>query len=333
MARLPRRLRTTLHHAGAGPHFQNHEHEEIALEVFVSGATGFVGRALVARLQQGGHRITAWVRSPRRAASQLGADVTLLPLSDPDSELVAALDGADAVVNLAGENLFGGRWTARRKQLLVDSRVALTTRLVTAMAAATTTPPVLLSVSAIGFYGDRGEELLDESSAGGGDFLANLTACWEAAALQAEAAGSRVVLLRLGIVLGVEGGALGKLLRIFRLGLGGHLGNGHQYISWIHLEDLVEVFAAALSSTELVGPINVVAPGPVTNRRFTQLLAQTLGRPAVLSMPGFALKLATGESAKILLGGQNVDPGALRTAGFPFLFPELKGCLEDLLAR
>ena len=301
------------------------------MKVLITGATGFVGRALVARLLRDGHQLSALVRSTSRAASLLGADVALIDSQIPDTELSAVLSRYDAVVNLAGENVFSGRWTARRKRQLEDSRVALTRRLVAAMKSASPAPGVLVSASAVGYYGDRGSERVHETAGAGRGFLAQLTARWEAAALEAEEFGTRVVLPRIGVVLGSEGGALARLAPIFRFGLGGRLGHGRQAMPWIHLEDLAEVLTHALTRDDISGPVNAVAPELVTNRQLTRTLARALNRPALLPVPGFALQLMSGEAAGILLGGQFAVPEVLHQRGFPYRFPTLEGCLDDLL--
>jgi hypothetical protein len=301
------------------------------MRVLVTGATGLVGRALCLRLARDGHRVVAWVRSPERARALLGAGPDLVA-ADDEAGLQAALAACDAVVHLAGENLFAGRWTARRKRALVDSRVALTERLVRAMAACGHPPRTLVAASAVGFYGERGDERLDESSRRGEGFLSELCVRWEAAAREAEAFGTRVVSLRIGMVLAAEGGALARLLPLFRLGGGGRLGSGRQHMSWIHLDDLLEMAVTALTDERWFAAVNATAPEPVTNAEFTRSLARALGRPALVPAPAPALRLALGEAAEVLLASQRVVPATAQALGFRFDHPTLDSALAAELA-
>jgi uncharacterized protein (TIGR01777 family) len=302
------------------------------MHIFISGATGFIGRALVLRLQRDGHSITAWVRDEERARGALGADVDLLPVEAGEQALRDALAVSDGVVNLAGEPLVG-RWTRTRRQAICESRVRLTERLVHAMQYAEHQPSVLVSGSAVGYYGDRGDEVLTEDAAPADDFLARLCRDWECSALRAQPAGTRVVLLRTGIVLGREGGALGRLLLPFKLGVGGYIGSGKQYMPWIHLHDHVDMIAAALSDERFQGPLNVSAPAPVTNRDFGRALGRALHRPAVMPVPGFALKLALGEASSVLLTGQRAMPEKALDLGFTFRYPEIDSALAEIVKR
>ncbi|MCE2543527.1 MAG: TIGR01777 family oxidoreductase [Acidobacteria bacterium] len=298
------------------------------MNVLVSGSSGLIGSALVPALSADGHA----VRRLRRAPGA-GADATSW---NPDDGTFAAgaLDGLDAVVHLAGENIAGGRWTASRKSRIRDSRVEGTRRLCAALAALETPPRVLVAASAIGFYGDRGDALLDESAAPGIGFLPEVSRSWEAAAAAAREAGIRVVHLRIGIVLSPAGGALGQMLLPFKLGVGGVLGSGEQYMSWIALDDLVGIVRHALADESLSGPVNAVAPRAVTNREFTRTLGQVLRRPTILPAPAFALRIALGEMADaLLLASTRVDPAALRGGSFEFLHPELDGALRQVLDR
>ena len=301
------------------------------MRVLVTGATGFIGRALVPRLQRDGHVVVAWARSEARARGLLGAAVEIVPAVGGAEALVQALDRCDAVVNLAGEPLLGGRWTAARRRILQDSRIAATAGLVRAIAAATTRPGVLISSSAVGYYGDRGNDPLAETSRPGDDFLAGLCAGWENAAQQAEALGARVVLLRTGVVLGRAGGALAQLLPPFALGLGGPIGSGKQYLPWIHLHDLVNVIAEALVDERYRGPVNGVAPEPATSRTFARALGRALHRPAILPVPALALEAVLGKAATVLLGSQRVEPRVLKAHAFTFDFPTLDAALEDIV--
>jgi len=300
------------------------------MRIFVTGATGFIGRALIPRLRRDGHTIIAWVRSEARARSLLGAEVELVRAGGPDV-MTAALSRSDAVVNLAGEPVLGKRWTPARRRILEESRIGVTRDLVRAIAAASPRPRVLVSGSAVGWYGDRGDERLTEASAPGDDFLARLCRQWEDAALAAEASGVRVALLRTGVVLGRDGGALEQMLTPFRLGVGGPVGSGRQYFPWIHLHDLVGAIAAMIADDRYRGPVNGVAPQEATSRSFAAALGRALHRPAILPMPAFALRVIFGEAASVLLASQRAEPRVLIANGFTFAFPDLDRALADIL--
>lgn len=299
------------------------------MQILVTGATGFVGRALILRLLRDGHRVRALVRSPARAADLLGAEVELASAKG-EGALVRAVDGCDAVIHLAGESVAGKRWSAARKRVLWDSRVALTEQLVAAIAAAERRPKVLVSASAVGYYGDRGDEELDEASAPKDDFLGSMCQAWEAAARAAEAHGVRVCCVRIGLVLGRGGGVLGTMLPLFRAGLGGPLGSGKQWFPWIHLHDLVALMATAVSDARYEGAVLGVAPGAVTNGGFSRALGAAIGRWAVLPAPAFALRLALGEAAAAVLAGQRVRPARTLALGFTFRYPTIEAALSDL---
>ncbi len=301
------------------------------MRVFVTGATGFIGRALVPRLQRDRHSVIVWARSAARARDLLGADVEIVPADGPPATMADALRGCDGIVNLAGEPIVGKRWTSARRALLEQSRVQLTRSLIDAIAAAGVTPRVLVSGSAVGYYGDRASEVLTEESTGGDDFLANLCVRWESAALKAESLGTRVVLLRTGIVLGRAGGALAQMLPPFRLGLGGPIGSGRQYVPWIHLHDLVKIVATALTDETYRGPVNAVAPQEATGREFSRALGLALNRPAVLPVPAPALRAIFGEAAIVLLGSQRVEPRALTSRDFQWEFPTLQTAFDDIV--
>ncbi len=296
------------------------------MKVFMTGATGFIGQALVAHLLQIGHELTAWVRDDRRAKELLGDDVTLVPATA--AGLCDGVTQAEAIINLAGEPILPGRWTAARKGRIETSRVGLAQDMVTVIEGAEQRPRVLISASAIGIYGDRGDALVDEDSAPGGDWLAGVCQRWEAAALAAESLDVRVMVARIGLVLGQQGGVQGTLGPLFRLGLGGRLGSGKQAMSWIHLEDVVAILTAALEDPRWTGPINLVAPEPVSNRVFTSTLAEVLNRPAVLPAPELALRAMLGEAASVLLGGQMVLPSRLRDLDYRWQHPELAAALR-----
>ncbi len=302
------------------------------MRVFVTGATGFVGRALVVRLRRDQHDVIAWTRSAERAREALGDLAERLSTSCTDDELRAELSRCDGVVNLAGEPVVGKRWTASRRRALIDSRVAVTERLVAAIAAASPRPSVLVSASAVGYYGDRGDELLNEDSEPGDDFLASLCRSWEAAARRAEAAGVRVVRPRLGVVLGRGGGALKKLLPVFSAGLGGPMGKGDQFMSWVHLYDVVSIIAIALTDERYRGAINATAPEPATNRELARQLGRTLDRPAVLPLPAVALRVLFGESGQVLLASQRALPAALDRLGFRHEYADLGAALRSAVS-
>lgn len=301
------------------------------MRVFVTGGTGFIGQALVERLLRADHKVMVLTRNLERGRSKLGSEVELLPYAE-GPELVDALSKVEGVVNLAGEPVLPARWTDKKKRRLVESRVDLTQSLVRALAAATPKPRVLVSASAVGYYGrDSGPSVRTESEPPADDFLARLCVDWEAAAREAEAHGVRVTRVRIGLVLGRNGGALEQLLTPFKLGLGGRIGSGEQYMPWIHLHDLVEMMVAALEDDRFPSVVNGTAPHPVTNEEFTKALGRVLGRPTVLPVPGFAMKLVLGEAAGALLGGQNAVPAAALAHGFPFAFDDLEACLRDVV--
>lgn len=301
------------------------------MRVFITGATGFIGRHLVLRLLRDGHSVRAWVRSVGKARSRLGAEVELVDASGGASALAVAVDGCDAVINLAGEPIIG-RWTEDRKRRLVSSRVDLTRDLVAAIRGAERRPSVMLSASAVGFYGDRGSESLDERSAAGDDFLAELCVRWEDAAREVEALGVRLVRLRIGIVLGRDGGALEAMVKPARFGLGGALGSGDQYTPWIHIDDHVELMVTILGDERYSGVFNGTAPAPVSNAELTREIGEVLGRPTFLRVPSFALKVALGEASSALLTGQRALPEQALKLGFPFRYGQVRDALADLLS-
>lgn len=291
------------------------------LEVAITGASGMLGSALSHYLSTAGHQVHAVRRT------SVGLDLS-------------GVDGAHAVVHLAGAGIADQRWTAARKKELVDSRVGLTGTLVEELGRLPNPPPVLLSASGVGIYGDRGEEELGEgakpgeSGARGAEFLASLCAQWEAAARKAEALGMRVVILRFGVVLGAQGGALGQMLPAFQAGVGGPIAGGAAWMSWVSLEDVLGAIELALHDKKLDGAVNVVAPTPVTNAELTRTLSRVLSRPAVSPVPAFALRALYGELADAgILASQRVLPGALQQHGFDFLHPELEQCLRFTLGR
>jgi hypothetical protein len=302
------------------------------MRVVVTGATGLVGSRLVSRLKARKDKAAIVTRDVVRAASVFGQEVDAVPLeADPK----AWLAGADALVNLAGEPIFGKRWTAAQKARIRSSRVEGTRRLVAALRTldAAARPKVFVSGSAIGYYGQRGDQELHEDAPPGEGFLADVCREWEAAAAEAEPLGCRVVIVRTGIVLGRGGGALAQMMPIFKLGLGGPIGSGRQYMSWIHLDDHVGLILHAMGTASLSGPVNLTAPAPCTNKQFSRTLGKVLRRPAVLPVPPPALRLAFGESAGILATGQRVIPRRALGSGYAFAHPELEPALRDLVAN
>jgi uncharacterized protein (TIGR01777 family) len=298
------------------------------LRVAVSGAGGLVGSSLVAFLESGGHSVLRLVRRRPTGADEAHYEATAARIeADP-------LEGVDALVHLAGENVAARRWSEQQKRRIRDSRITGTRGLAERLARLKRPPAVMINASAIGFYGDRGDELLDESSGPGRGFLAETCRAWEEAMAPAERAGVRAVRLRIGVVLSAAGGALGRMLLPFRAALGGRIGNGKQFISWIARDDLVGLIHYLLYETELSGPINAVAPSPVRNAEFTRVLARTLRRPALFPVPGAAIRLLMGEMGReLLLAGARVAPRRLERAGFSFRHAGLESALRFELGR
>lgn len=298
------------------------------MNVAVTGSSGLIGAALVAALEAAGDRIVRLVRSGPARPGTIRWDPAAGAID------AAGLEGVDAVVHLAGESIGASRWTAAKKARILNSRVDGTSLLAATISDLRSPPRVLVSGSAVGFYGDRGDELLTEGSGPGTGFLAGVVRRWEDAARPAADAGVRVVTLRSGIVLSPRGGVLGTLLVPFRLGLGGRLGSGRQWTSWITLDDEVAAIVHALRHESLSGPVNAVAPNPVTNAELTATLGRVLRRPTVATVPPVALRAALGaDAARELLGSQRVAPDALARSGFRFGDPELEAALRRLFAR
>jgi uncharacterized protein len=303
------------------------------MKILVTGSTGLVGSALVSELKQAGHTVCRLMRPGTKVETVRGNEGFDVKWNPETGELGAAAVGADAVVNLAGASIAHGRWTAKRKRELRKSRVDTTGALVNALAKMAARPRVLVSASAIGYYGDRGEEVLTEESPACRGFLCEIAQAWEAEAEKAEALGIRVARLRFGVILAKEGGALPQMARPFRFGLGGRIGSGQQWMSWISLEDVVAAVRLALENGAARGALNVVAPEPVRNADFTATLAKTLRRPALFPAPAFALRLALGEMADaLLLSSTRVVPVQLEKAGYRFLRPDLAGVLASALS-
>lgn len=308
------------------------------MRVVVTGATGLIGSALVAALAARGDEVIALTRDPARARAALGSDAATArapalerwdPLAGPAPDRV--LSGCDAVVNLAGENV-AQRWTGRAREAIRESRVRGTHNLVAGIEAADPRPAALISSSAVGYYGSRGEEPIDEEARPGTDFLAQVCVDWEAEARGAEPLGLRSVQVRTGVVLDRHGGALAKMLPAFRAGVGGPVAGGRQYTPWIHRADVVGMMLAALDGQDWSGPVNATAPEPVTNREFSRTLGRVLHRPAIAPVPGFALRLLYGDMAEVVTGGARAVPAKALVLGYHFAHRELEAALRAALA-
>ena len=298
------------------------------MKILVSGSSGLVGSRLVPSLATAGHQVVRLVR----AASGPGASITWDPVRG--SLEAAALEGFDAIVHLAGESIAAGRWNAAKKRRIHDSRVLSTALLSGTIARLSRPPRVLLCASAIGFYGDRGDAILREDSPSGEDFLSRVCRAWEGASEPAARKGVRVVRHRFGMILSPAGGGLAKMIPPFKLGAGGRLGTGRQFISWIAIDDVLGALEHALDTPALSGPVNTVSPSPATNDEFTRTLGHVLRRPTIAAMPAFAARLLFGEMAgALLLSSQRVEPQRLVESGYRFRFPDLEPALRHLLDR
>jgi len=306
------------------------------MRVVVTGATGTIGRSLVNALQARGEDVVALSRDAGRARSALGdgieAQTWSNPMAEPPPE--AALAGADAVVHLLGEPI-AQRWTDESKEAIRESRIRSTRSLVEGIAALPPErrPRTLISQSAVGFYGPRGDEKLSEDAPAGSDFLAEVVVAWEHEALAAASSGVRVVVTRTGVVLSPSGGALAKMLPFFRLGIGGPVAGGRQYVPWVHLDDVVGAMLFCAGRPEAAGPVNLTAPDPVTNADLSRALGRVLKRPAFLPVPGLAVKALYGEMAEIVITGQRAVPAVLERLGYGFRHPDLEAALRDVLGR
>ena len=304
------------------------------MRIVVTGATGMIGSALCRKLLSEGHEITILSREPEKTHASF-PQTSVFPweaVSGPPC--MEAVDGADAVVHLAGEPIAEGRWTAKRKGIIEKSRVKGTFNLVDTLLRCPNPPRTFVSSSAIGYYGSRDEQVLDETADSGDGFLAHICRRWEQEAWRVRERGIRVVFARTGLVLSTEGGAFPRILLPFEMFVGGPLGNGKQWMSWIHVCDEIGAIEYALMHDDVEGPLNLTAPNPVTNNEFSRELSLELGRPAIFRVPGFALKLLMGEMAEnLLLSGQRVLPRKLEEGGYRFTYPELKGALENLCSR
>jgi uncharacterized protein len=320
------------------------------VNILISGSSGLVGTALTAHFAAGGNRVLRLVRPPARRArsTRLAPDVgrataggagaaspTLTIAWDPAARRIdpSLLEDMDAAVHLSGESLAAGRWTAARKERIRSSRIESTAFLAGTLAKLARPPRAFISASAVGYYGNRGDDLLDEACPAGPDFLAQVCRDWETAAESAASGRVRVVTLRTGLVLSPSGGALAAMLPLFRMGLGGPLGNGRQWMSWIALDDLVGAVEHSIATEGLQGALNTVAPTPVMNSEFARCLGRVLGRPALLRVPALALKVALGELSEALLGSQRAVPRRLLESGFRFRHPRLEDALRHALGR
>ncbi|MDF9755042.1 uncharacterized protein (TIGR01777 family) [Pseudomonas sp. TE6288] len=300
------------------------------MHILLTGGTGLIGQHLCQRWQAEGHRLTVWSRRPEQVAKICGTGVRGVARLDD----IAADDPVDAVINLAGAPIADRPWTAARRTLLWASRVALTEQLLAWLERREQRPSVLISGSAVGWYGDGGERELTESSAPvKEDFASQLCIAWEETALRAQALGIRVVLVRTGLVLAADGGFLSRLRLPFKLGLGGPLGDGRQWMPWVHIDDQIALIDFLMQQKEASGPYNACAPEPVRNREFAKRLGRTLHRPAWMPMPALLLKAGLGEMSTLLLGGQRARPVRLLAAGFTFRFNDLQSALDNLSSR
>jgi len=300
------------------------------MKIFITGGTGFVGRHLVSRFIGEGHTVTVLSRSEKGSGRLPGG--TSIVLGDP-TEAGAWQDsvkGQDCIINLAGTSLFS-RWTPEAKKLIRESRISTTRNIVDAIEPSEGKDVALFSTSAVGYYGFHGDEELTEESPPGDDFLARVAVEWENEALRAEERGTRVVITRFGIVLGEKGGALGQMISIFRKYLGGPLGSGKQWFSWIHMGDLVGAFIFLMAHREISGPVNLTSPTPIRNEELAKVLGKVMHRPSFLPAPGFVLKLLLGEFGSVLLEGQRVIPRKLLDSGYAFIYPEIEGALQSLI--
>ena len=297
------------------------------MKTLITGATGFVGHHLAQKLPEA---IVAG-RSVAKINKRFGETREAREWDGSGTSSATLLEGVGTVYHLAGESIFHGRWSAAKKDRIRASRVENTRNLVEMISRTANGPKTLICSSAVGYYGSRGEEKLTEQSIPGVDFLAQVCMDWEKEALKAEEHGVRVVLVRTGVVLGADGGALAQMLPPFKMGVGGRLGSGRQFMPWIHIDDLINIMLYAKENTSLRGAINAVAPEPIRNSDFTRALAKALGRPAILPAPGFALKLLLGEFATVLLGSQYVIPEVLQQAGYEYAYPEIKTALESFV--
>jgi uncharacterized protein (TIGR01777 family) len=300
------------------------------MKTLVTGATGFIGRVIVRKLEEKGHEVVVLTRNIPKAALILGPRCRYVQWTDiktpPPSD---AFEGVEGIINLMGESIGEKKWTEEQKKKIVESRVEGTSKLIEALGKMSVKPKVFVSASAIGIYGNRGPEDLDENSEPGTGFLSDLCQQWEDAANKAQKIGMRVAIIRVGVVLGKGGGALSKMVPLFKLGLGGRLGEGNQYMSWIHIQDLASMFVMALTDSSMSGPFNGTAPYPATNQDFTKVLGKVLRRPTFLPAPEKAIRTLLGEMATIVLEGQKVLPKKFKEKKFNYRYPTLEMTLKE----
>lgn len=302
------------------------------MKVLITGATGFVGKVIVKKLLSQGDQVVVLSRSKEKAKSTLGQSAEYFEWRDTKNlPPLEAFNGVDGVINLMGEGIADKRWSDDQKIKIRESRIQGTSNLVAAISKLTQKPKVMVSTSAIGIYGDRGDEAVNENSSLAHDFLGSVCHDWEKAAIKVQDHGVRLVIIRTGVVLGKDGGALAKMLLPFKLGLGGPLGNGSQYMSWVHIEDLASMYIEGLKNDSMEGAFNGTAPSPVTNKEFTKVLGNALHRPAFLPAPKFAIKAAFGEMSTVILDGQKVLPEKLMKINFKFQYPNLEKALTDIV--
>lgn len=304
------------------------------MRIIVAGGSGFIGRALCAELVKVGHGVIVLTRDVDNAEKFLGNQVEPVNWSAAaGGSWMSVVDGADAVINLAGENIGAGRWTKARKARILGSRLSATGALVEAIAKARRRPAVMVSISAIGYYGGHGNEIITENDGAGSDFVARLVQQWEEAARKVEAYGVRLVVLRTGLVLGERGGVLAKMLLPFRLFVGGPLGSGKQWFSWVHRDDVVGLILFAIQNNAVKGVLNATAPEPQTMKDFCKSLGKVMGRPSWAQVPGFVLKTALGEMSQMVLNGQRVVPAAAEKAGYKFKYRTSEQALAAILQK
>jgi len=304
------------------------------MKILVAGASGFIGNALLKKLADYKHEIVVLTRSLEKSAFQLPTLCKIYEWEPESGSLpIEALDDVDAVINLTGENIASGRWSAKRKKSIENSRVLSVRNLVSAMKNQDQKPKVFLSASAIGLYGDCGDNEVDENSSSDSDFLANVCKKWEDEIFKAEELSIRTLAFRIGMVLGHDGGALQKMLPAFQMGVGGKLGSGKNWMSWIHLDDLIEMMIHALGAENLSGPVNAISPNPETNERFTEVLGKVLKRPTIFPVPTSILKIALGELSSLLLASQKVSSKKISRSGFSFKFPDLEQALTEICSH
>jgi len=302
------------------------------MKVLIFGGAGFIGKNLCAELLSAGYKVCVVSRNPKRAGLQGSGAVVVEWNSSAGSFPIELLDDVDLIINLAGESIANRRWTQTTKEKILESRIQTTRAIVNAISQKRVIPKVLINASAIGFYGPRGNEEITESTPAGRDFLAKVCRAWEEEAFKAQASGVRVVAMRIGMVIGNEG-ALARMKTPFRFYLGGPLGSGDQWMSWIHIKDLTRLIIFASENENINGPVNATAPEPVRMKEFCKVLGQVMGRPSWLPVPGFLLKVILGEMSDMLLNSQRVLPEKILKEGFVFKFPDLKTALKDIIER